>query len=80
MVYEFLEGGGLLNLLNSEEGAKAFDWIKRVNIIKGVANVLSYICRDDRGTLGLWGTMAPPNLKKKNTSIYIGTSFSNFVL
>ena len=54
-----------MNLLNSEEGAKAFDWIKRVNIIKGVANVLSYICRDDRGTLGLWGTMAPPNLKKK---------------
>ena len=56
----FLEGGGLVNLLNSEEGVKVFDWIKRVNIIKGVANVLSYICRD-RGTFGLWGAMAPPN-------------------
>ena len=54
-----------MNLLNSEEGTKAFNWIKRVNIIKGVANVLSYICRDDRGTLGLWGTMAPPNFLKK---------------
>ena len=49
-----------MNLLNSEEGTKAFNWIKRVNIIKGVANVLSYICRD-RGTFGLWGAMAPPN-------------------
>ena len=32
-----------MNLLNSEEGTKAFDWIKRVNIIKGVANALSYM-------------------------------------
>ena len=69
-----------MNLLNSEEGTKAFNWIKRVNIIKGVANVLSYICRDDRGTLGLWGAMAPPNYLLKITSIYIGTSFRNFVL
>ncbi|KAM4115987.1 hypothetical protein ACJW30_02G016000 [Castanea mollissima] len=46
LVYEFLESGSLVNLLNSEEGAKSFDWFKRVNVIKGVANALSYMHHD----------------------------------
>ena len=46
LVYEFLEGGSLVKLLKSEEGAKAFDWIKRANVIKGVANALSYMHHD----------------------------------
>jgi Leucine-rich repeat (LRR) protein len=46
LVYEFLEGGSLVQLLNSEEQAKAFDWIKRVNVVKDVANALSYMHHD----------------------------------
>ncbi|XP_030941717.1 MDIS1-interacting receptor like kinase 2-like [Quercus lobata] len=42
----FLEGGSLLQLLNNEERAKAFEWIKRVNVIKGVANALAYMHHD----------------------------------
>ncbi len=46
LVYEFLEGGSLMKLLSSEEGVKAFDWNKRANVIKGVANALSYMYHD----------------------------------
>uniref|UniRef100_A0A2N9FQJ0 non-specific serine/threonine protein kinase n=1 Tax=Fagus sylvatica TaxID=28930 RepID=A0A2N9FQJ0_FAGSY len=46
LVYEFLEGGSLMKLLSSEEGVKAFDWNKRANVIKGVANALSYMHHD----------------------------------
>nr|XP_023909804.1 MDIS1-interacting receptor like kinase 2-like [Quercus suber] len=46
LVYEFLESGSLVKLLNSEERAKSFDWFKRVNVIKGVANALSYMHHD----------------------------------
>ena len=46
LVYEFLEGGSLVKLLNSEEGAKTFDWIKKANVVKGVANALSYMHHD----------------------------------
>ncbi|CDP11088.1 unnamed protein product [Coffea canephora] len=43
LVYEFLEGGSLLHLLNNDEIVAMFDWIKRVNIVKDVANALSYM-------------------------------------
>ena len=46
LVYEFLEGGSLVQILNNEERAKAFEWIKRMNVIKGVANALSYMRHD----------------------------------
>uniref|UniRef100_A0A2N9G0F4 non-specific serine/threonine protein kinase n=1 Tax=Fagus sylvatica TaxID=28930 RepID=A0A2N9G0F4_FAGSY len=46
LVYEFLEGGSLMKLLSIEEGVKAFDWNKRANVIKGVANALSYMHHD----------------------------------
>ncbi|KAK7827938.1 mdis1-interacting receptor like kinase 2 [Quercus suber] len=46
LVYEFLKGGSLVKLLNSEEGAKTFDWIKRVDVVKGVVNALSYMHHD----------------------------------
>ena len=70
-----------MNLLNSEEGTKAFNWIKRVNIIKGVANALSYMQGQRHSWVGGWGgAMAPPIYLLKITSINIGTSFRNFVL
>ncbi|CDP11087.1 unnamed protein product [Coffea canephora] len=43
LVYEFLEGGSLLHLLSNDEIAAMFNWIKRVNIVKDVANALSYM-------------------------------------
>ena len=64
MVYEFLEGGGLVNLLNSEEGTKAFEWIKRVKLIKGVANALSYM-QGQRHTWSVGGNGSPKLKKKK---------------
>ncbi|EOY29543.1 Leucine-rich repeat family protein / protein kinase family protein, putative [Theobroma cacao] len=46
LVYEFLEGGSLEKILSIEEQAMDFDWIKRVNVIKGVANAVSYMHHD----------------------------------
>ncbi|XP_057435904.1 MDIS1-interacting receptor like kinase 2-like isoform X2 [Lotus japonicus] len=46
LVYEFLEGGSLDHVLNSDKQATAFDWEKRVNVVKGVANALSYMHHD----------------------------------
>ena len=46
LVYEFLEGGSLRNVLNNEEKARAFNWSKRVNVAKGVANALLYMHHD----------------------------------
>nr|GFB71451.1 MDIS1-interacting receptor like kinase 2-like [Tanacetum cinerariifolium] len=45
LVYEYLEGGSLANIL-SNETAYYLDWSKRVNIIKGVAHALSYMHHD----------------------------------
>nr|XP_027090551.1 MDIS1-interacting receptor like kinase 2-like [Coffea arabica] len=46
LVYEFLKGGSLMQLLSNDETASMFDWIKRVNIVKDVAKALSYIHQD----------------------------------
>ncbi|XP_027150441.1 MDIS1-interacting receptor like kinase 2-like [Coffea eugenioides] len=46
LVYEFLEGGSLMQLLSNDETASMFDWIKRVNMVKDVAKALSYIHQD----------------------------------
>ncbi|KAE9595172.1 hypothetical protein Lal_00009275 [Lupinus albus] len=46
LVYEFLEGGSLDQILKEDTQATAFDWEKRVNVIKGVANALSYMHHD----------------------------------
>ncbi|GJV81960.1 MDIS1-interacting receptor like kinase 2-like protein [Tanacetum coccineum] len=45
LVYGYLEGGSLADILNSET-AHYLDWNKRVNIIKGVAHALSYMHHD----------------------------------
>ncbi|CAL0314642.1 unnamed protein product [Lupinus luteus] len=46
LVYEFLESGSLDQMLKEDTQATAFDWEKRVNVIKGVANALSYMHHD----------------------------------
>ncbi|WCJ27654.1 Leucine-rich repeat receptor-like protein kinase family protein [Euphorbia peplus] len=46
LVYEFLEGGNLGKTLNNEEEAMVLNWNYRVNIVKDVANGLSYMHHD----------------------------------
>nr|XP_012569130.1 MDIS1-interacting receptor like kinase 2-like isoform X1 [Cicer arietinum] len=46
LVYKFMDGGSLDQILNNETQAIAFDWEKRVNVVKGVANALSYMHHD----------------------------------
>lgn len=43
LVYEFLEGGSMWKLLNNSEQARQFEWKKRVNVVRDVADALSYI-------------------------------------
>ncbi|KAI5654817.1 hypothetical protein M9H77_32004 [Catharanthus roseus] len=46
LLYEYLEGGSLAKILSIEEEAKRLDWLKRVNIIKGIASALAYMHHD----------------------------------
>ncbi|XP_043704464.1 MDIS1-interacting receptor like kinase 2-like [Telopea speciosissima] len=46
LVYEYLERGSLAKILNNDKLALEMDWIRRVNVIKGVANALSYMHHD----------------------------------
>ncbi|KAH1044582.1 hypothetical protein GLYMA_09G243600v4 [Glycine max] len=46
LVYKFLEGGSLDQILSNDAKAAAFDWKMRVNVVKGVANALSYMHHD----------------------------------
>ncbi|KAJ6908126.1 hypothetical protein NC651_018538 [Populus alba x Populus x berolinensis] len=46
LVYEFVERGSLRKVLNDEEQAAKMDWDKGMNLIKGVANALSYMHHD----------------------------------
>lgn len=46
LVYEFLEGGSIEKILRNEEEAVKFDWLKRVDVVKGMAKALSYIHHD----------------------------------
>ncbi|XP_028791015.1 MDIS1-interacting receptor like kinase 2-like [Neltuma alba] len=43
LVYEFLEGGSLDNILKNPKQATKFEWSKRVNVVKGVANALFHM-------------------------------------
>ncbi|XP_076952442.1 MDIS1-interacting receptor like kinase 2-like [Bidens hawaiensis] len=46
LVYEYMEKGSLFCALSDIELAIEVDWIKRVNIIKGVAHALAYMHHD----------------------------------
>ncbi|XP_034926919.1 uncharacterized protein [Populus alba] len=43
LVYEFIERGSLRKIITSEEQAIEFDWMKRLNVVKGVGEALSYL-------------------------------------
>ncbi|ESR55377.1 hypothetical protein CICLE_v10018798mg [Citrus x clementina] len=45
-VYEFLERGSLAAILSSDAAAQELGWIQRMNVIKGVADALSYLHHD----------------------------------
>ncbi|CAN4076058.1 unnamed protein product [Withania somnifera] len=44
--YEYVERGSLSSILSNEVESKKLDWLKRVNIIKGVTYALSYMHHD----------------------------------
>ncbi|XP_031504099.2 MDIS1-interacting receptor like kinase 2-like [Nymphaea colorata] len=46
LVYEYIERGSLASILSSNEASERLDWPKRVNIITGVADALSYMHHD----------------------------------
>ncbi|KAK2632854.1 hypothetical protein EUGRSUZ_L00983 [Eucalyptus grandis] len=46
LVYEYIERGSLRTILNDNEKAPQFDWDKRVNMVRGVADALSYMHHD----------------------------------
>ncbi|XP_042495664.1 probable leucine-rich repeat receptor-like protein kinase At1g35710 [Macadamia integrifolia] len=46
LVYEYMEKGSLASILSNQAEAMGLDWLKRVNVIKSVANALSYLHHD----------------------------------
>ncbi|GAY65682.1 hypothetical protein CUMW_242990 [Citrus unshiu] len=46
LVYEFLERGSLAAILSSDEAAPELGWSQRMNVIKGIADALSYLHHD----------------------------------
>ncbi|KAF3443489.1 hypothetical protein FNV43_RR13172 [Rhamnella rubrinervis] len=46
LVYGFVEGGSLEKILSDNKEAHMFQWSKRVNLVKNLANALSYMHHD----------------------------------
>ena len=46
LVYKYMEKGSLYCMLRDEVEAVELDWIKRVNVVKGIVNALSYMHHD----------------------------------
>ncbi|CDP10147.1 unnamed protein product [Coffea canephora] len=46
LIYEYMDKGSLFCILRDETEAVELDWIKRVNLIKGIASALSYLHYD----------------------------------
>ncbi|KAF6165203.1 hypothetical protein GIB67_007188 [Kingdonia uniflora] len=46
IISEYLERGNLSKVLSDTEEAAKLDWVRRVNIIKGLANAFSYLHHD----------------------------------
>ena len=46
LIYKYMERGSLFCMLRDEVEAVELDWVKRVNVVKGIANALSYMHHD----------------------------------
>ncbi|OAY55489.2 hypothetical protein MANES_03G126200v8 [Manihot esculenta] len=46
LVYEFIERGSLRNILSNEDQAVELNWLRRLNVVRGIANALSYMHHD----------------------------------
>ncbi|GJZ09211.1 MDIS1-interacting receptor like kinase 2-like protein [Tanacetum coccineum] len=46
LIYEYLEKGSLKSILSADIIAKELDWLKRVNIVRAIANGLAYMHHD----------------------------------
>ncbi|GJR56231.1 MDIS1-interacting receptor like kinase 2-like protein [Tanacetum coccineum] len=46
LIYEYLEKGSLKSILSNNNTAEELDWLKRVNIIRAIANGLAYMHHD----------------------------------
>ena len=46
LVYKYMERGSLFCMLRDDVEALELDWVKRVNVVKGIANALSYMHHD----------------------------------
>ncbi|CDP21883.1 unnamed protein product, partial [Coffea canephora] len=46
LIYEYMDRGSLFCILRDETEAVELDWVKRVNLIKGIASALSYLHYD----------------------------------
>ncbi|MQL41392.1 hypothetical protein EI012_26140, partial [Escherichia coli] len=46
LVYELVERGSIDKILCNDQQAIEFDWNRRVNVVKGVANALCYMHHD----------------------------------
>ncbi|XP_019200125.1 PREDICTED: MDIS1-interacting receptor like kinase 2-like [Ipomoea nil] len=46
LIYEYLQGGSLAQILNNDEKALQLGWLERINVVKAVAKALSYMHHD----------------------------------
>ncbi|KAJ9182691.1 hypothetical protein P3X46_006656 [Hevea brasiliensis] len=46
LVYEFIERGSVRNILSNEELAVELNWFRRLHVVKGIANALTYMHHD----------------------------------
>ncbi|KAL0290895.1 UNVERIFIED_CONTAM: MDIS1-interacting receptor like kinase [Sesamum angustifolium] len=46
LIYDYMERGSLFCVLRDEKEAVELEWMKRVNVVKGVAHALSYMHHD----------------------------------
>ncbi|CAK9318374.1 unnamed protein product [Citrullus colocynthis] len=51
LVYDYIERGSLTHVLSIEKEAKAFEWSKRVDVVKGIAQALSYLHHDRKPSI-----------------------------
>ncbi|XP_047974642.1 MDIS1-interacting receptor like kinase 2-like [Salvia hispanica] len=46
LIYDYMERGSLFSVLKAEDEAVELNWKKRINVVKGIANALSYMHHD----------------------------------